>query len=868
MDQITGGDILLGPAARADHAIPDAPAILAPGRKPLGRRRLAGLVRENVEKLRASGFGPRDRLAVVLPNGPEMAVALLTAMASGAAAPLNPAYSRDEFDFYLEDLGARALLIPAGASGPAGDAAAGKGVPVIELIPEPASEAGSFGLSCPKLGPSVTDGPPSLNDIALLLHTSGTTSKPKLVPLARANLLRSAGNVAESLRLSPEDRCLNVMPLFHIHGIVAALLASLSSGGSVICAKGFASGDFFGWLDELRPTWYTAVPTIHLSVLKKTRDDPTALRSHSLRFIRSCSASLSPSTMAEIEGLFGVPVVEAYGMTEAAHQIACNPLPPRPRKPGSVGLPTGVEITVLDASGDPQPPGASGEVAVRGPNVTAGYLDNPEANAAAFLDGRLRTGDLGHLDDDGYLFLDGRLKEMINRGGEKISPREVDDVLAAHPAIAQVAAFAVPDPGLGEDVVAAVVLKPGSKVEEDELRAWAAERLVYFKVPKRIVFVPEIPKGPTGKIRRVDLAGTLGLAGGAGRSPEREAKPGKVRARALNAEEKALLDLMSRTLGGRKLTVDEGFFDAGGDSLQAAAFLAEVEARFGREIPMASFIVNASARRLSSVLTGKAGAVSSVLIPIKAEGSRPPFFCVHPHDGRATLFPALARRLDPGQPFYAFQDLSGEAVSPLPGGIQKMAARYVEAMRTFRPEGPYMIGGYCFGALIAFEMARLLDRQGSRPERLILMDGYAPGFPSPLWRARINGWAYMSLDRARRVRPLLAYLSNLPPEMRMAHLRNLANMLMRGNGTRPSTLPGRENDSDWEYDPQPYQGPATVLRPAREPLGFAKESALGWDRFIRSGLKVETVSGYYRSLIFEPRLSGLAKKLDSSLVSA
>lgn len=871
MEDPTRTDIVLDPIAGPAPALPDAPAILAPARKPLGRERLASLVAKNAGKLRGAGLGPRDRLAIVLPNGPEMATALLTAMAAGAAAPLNPAYSRDEFDFYLTDLGARALLLRADMSGPARDSASRKGVPIIELEPDATSEAGSFGMSCPEIGPPVAEGPTGPDDIALLLHTSGTTSRPKLVPLTRSNLRCSAENVAESLQLSPADRCLNVMPLFHIHGIVAALLASLSAGGSIVCTQGFAADGFFSWLDEFHPTWCTAVPTIHQAILKKAQDDPAALKSHALRFIRSCSASLSPSVMSELEGLFGVPVVEAYGMTEASHQMTCNPLPPRPRKPGSVGIPTGGEVAVLDESGRPLPAGVTGEIAIRGRNVTAGYLDNPTANASAFFDGRLRTGDIGHFDTDGYLFLSGRLKEMINRGGEKISPREVDDVLAAHPAVAQVAAFSIPDPRLGEDIAAAVVLRSGRKAEENELRAWTAARLAYFKVPKRIVFVPEIPKGPTGKLRRMDLAGILGLSEGAVKAPLPELRPGTAPSLPASATEKLLLGLMKKALGGRTLEVDEGFFDAGGDSLQAAALLAEVEARCGRGIAMSVLIIHSSVRQLAVLIDGQAAdedqaaPSASVLVPIKPDGSRPPFFCVHPHDGRATLFFALARCLEADQPFYAFQDVKGDAERPAPGGIEKMAALYVAAMRAIRPEGPYFIGGYCFGALIAFEMARLLELQGARPERLLLMDSYAPGFPKRSSPGALSNQLYSFIDRARRIRPLMAYLAHLSPERKKAHLLGLTKTLLPGTMASSLSLPGREKDAAWGYDPLPYQGAAVILRPTYEPLGFAREVAMGWDRFIEGGLRIEAVPGYHRSLIFEPRLRSLAEKLNSSL---
>ena len=344
-----------------------------------------------------------------------------------------------------------------------------------------------------------------------MLHTSGTTSRPKIVPLSHANTCASARNISATLSLGPEDRCLNVMPLFHIHGLMAAVLASLSAGASVHCPSGFNALGFFAWLDAVRPTWYTAVPTMHQAILARAGRNREIIGRSRLRLIRSSSASLPPQVMAELEEVFGVPVIESYGMTEAAHQMASNPLPPKPRKPGSVGLAAGPEIAILGESGALQPQGTQGEVAIRGDNVTTGYEANPEANAGAFTDGWFRTGDLGFFDEDGYLTITGRLKEIINRGGEKISPREVDEVLTGHDAVAQAVTFAVPHDKLGEDVAAAVVLREGRSLTEKELRDFAAKRLAAFKVPRTVVFLDEIPKGATGKLQRIGLAEQLGL---------------------------------------------------------------------------------------------------------------------------------------------------------------------------------------------------------------------------------------------------------------------------------------------------------------------------------------------------------------------
>jgi len=476
------------------------PALLATDGDVIDHEELWATVEALATRLRQAGLGPGDRIAIVLPNGPAMALVLLAVMAVGCAAPLNPRYREDEFRFYLDDLGAAALVTFDGAS-PEAHAAAPEGIVRVavhgdglatDLIAPVADEAGS--------------GCPGAEDHALVLHTSGTTSRPKIVPLRQRNLVGSARNIAASLRLTAADRSLTVMPLFHIHGIMAGLLAPLGAGGSVVCPPGFDAFKFHRWIDELRPTYYTAVPTMHQMVLARApRPRPT-----SLRFVRSSSASLPGPVLTSLSDLFGVPVIEAYGMTEASHQMTVNPLPPGVAKPGSVGLPAGIAVAILDTANTVLPPGERGEVAIRGETVVDGYESNPGANAAAFTEGWFRTGDEGMLDDDGYLFLTGRLKEQINRGGEKISPLEVDDVLLGHPAVAEAVTFAIPHDKLGEDVGAAVVLAD-TGITEEELRAHVAQHLAAFKVPARIVFVEEIPKGATGKLQRIGLAARLDL---------------------------------------------------------------------------------------------------------------------------------------------------------------------------------------------------------------------------------------------------------------------------------------------------------------------------------------------------------------------
>jgi len=488
-------------------------ALGAPGRGWLTYGGLRDLSGDVSAALRGFGIGPKDRIAIVLANGPEMASAFVTIAQAATTAPLNPAYREDEYKFYLEDLGAKAIVLADGYDGPALGAAQALGLMVLRTVVDAGAPAGAFTLSADgAVGAAVSSGDPTDEDVALILHTSGTTSRPKIVPLLQSNVAASAHNIAASLNLTSADRCLNVMPLFHIHGLLAAVSASLSVGASIWCAPGFDALRFFGWMRDAQPTWYTAVPTMHQAILSRAKRNADVIEEVPLRFLRSSSASLPAQVMEALGETFKAPVIEAYGMTEAAHQMCCNPFDRQ--KPGSVGVAAGPEVGVAHESENVLIDG-TGEVVISGPNVTPGYESNPEANAKNFFEAGgkrwFRTGDQGAVDADGFLHLTGRLKEIINRGGEKVSPLEVDGVLLDHPAIVQVVTFALPHPKLGEEVAAAVVLAEGSEATERDIRDFAAERMADFKVPRKVVILDEIPKGATGKMQRIGLAEKLGL---------------------------------------------------------------------------------------------------------------------------------------------------------------------------------------------------------------------------------------------------------------------------------------------------------------------------------------------------------------------
>jgi acyl-CoA synthetase (AMP-forming)/AMP-acid ligase II len=449
-------------------------------------------------RLAALGVAEGDRVALLAANGPALVVAFLALVARGAAAaPLNPALGVAEVAAELTDLRVSRLLHDGSATAVAAAATANVSASTIRLEDAALYVDGRPGEPLEEAG--------TPDALALLLHTSGTTSKPKTVPIRQRNIVASTGAVAQTYELTGEDVTMCVMPLFHVHGLVAAVLATLSTGGTILLPR-FRPSAFWGDVAKHGATWYTAVPTIHQRLLTRALELP-APPAHQLRFVRSCSAPLPSSLWARYEEAIGVPLVEAYGMTEAAHQMASNPLPPGERRPGTVGRPTGTEVAALDGNWQPVPAGAEGEISVRGPSVIDHYLDNPAATAASFRDGWFRTGDVGKLSADGYLTLVGRLKELINRAGEKISPYEVEDVLLAHPAVAEAAAYPVPDEEYGEQVGVVVVLRGDATLKE--LSAYCAAHLAAFKRPARLTILPEIPKGPTGKIQRRTLGGLV-----------------------------------------------------------------------------------------------------------------------------------------------------------------------------------------------------------------------------------------------------------------------------------------------------------------------------------------------------------------------
>ena len=482
-------------------------ALTSENSPPLLYKDLKSFVNKIASQLAGNGISNKDRAAIVLPNGPFMASSFLTLSSYMSAAPLNPSYKTNEYEFYLKDLNPKIVIVEPNSSNEVVGVAKNLNIPVCEMKIKKDDPSGLFNLFDIESEYQL----PEENDEGLVLHTSGTTSRPKIVPLTNKNIYSSAENISKSLNLSEMDHCLNIMPLFHIHGLIAILAASIRSGASICASNGFNALKFLELAKSEKITWYSGVPTMHQAILLRAEKNLELAKNLNLRLIRSSSASLPPAVFEKLNNVFGCSVIEAYGMTEATHQMTSNPLPPKKQKPGFVGIPAGPEVCIMDEKDKILDQGETGEVCIKGDNVTLGYDNNPEANKNSFTNGWFRTGDQGYFDQNGYLKISGRLKEIINKGGEKISPLEVDNVLMDHPLIEQAVCFGYEDKMLGEDIAAAIIVKEGKNCSETDVKTYAQEKLAKFKIPKKIFFVNEIPKGATGKLQRNVLAKNFGL---------------------------------------------------------------------------------------------------------------------------------------------------------------------------------------------------------------------------------------------------------------------------------------------------------------------------------------------------------------------
>jgi acyl-CoA synthetase (AMP-forming)/AMP-acid ligase II/thioesterase domain-containing protein len=858
---------------------PDGIAIRAPGRTPLTFAELLEHIRRTVATLHAVGVRRGDRVALVIPNGPEMTSALLAISAGTAAAPLNPAYRRREFDFYLTELDPKVLIIPRGFDSPARALAHDRDIAVLELGFDGRDAAGHFQLDGDRgdsrrgamLSPEFADP----DDLALLLHTSGTTSQPKVVPLTQRNVCASAADVCRTLELGPADLCLNLMPLFHIGGLVDLTLAPLCAGGSTVCTPGFSTTYLFDWLDEFRPTWFQAVPAMLREILGAAHIRRAAAPRHRLRFVRSVAAPLSSDVRRGIEEAFRCPVVETYGMTEASPLITSTALPPGARKPGSLGRSVGPDIAILDAEGNALPCGETGEIAIRGENVTSGYANDPEANARSFANGWFKTGDLGALDEEGFLFLRGRAKEMINRGGEKITPAEIEGVLTEHPAVAEAAAFAMPHRLLGEEVAAAVVLARGADASLNEIVAFAGERLAEFKIPRALRIADELPRNSIGKLQRAGLAERFGL------NDDKAAIRERVYVEPRDDLERHLVAIWEEILDFEPVGIRDDFFALGGYSLLGVRMLETIESELGGNLPLTALSHSVTVEQLANLLRQERSAESwSPLAPIRATGSRPPFFCCHALVGHVVQFRSLALLLSPEQPFFGLQARGLDGTQPPHESIEKMAADYVDQIRRVDPRGPYYLGGFSLGGFVAYEMARQLRARGAEVALLALIDCTGPrpqrsnadeivSHARNLFRLKPREiptylWKVAGKEARRGLRRLgLAGVLGVEVSKTERQLRMLGVKL----GPRERRVAVANLKALRAYEPGAYDGTLTVFRAGiRPPRGYSDRHA-GWSGLVPS-VEIREIPGDHNKMMKEPHIRLLAEALGKSLDQA
>jgi oxalate---CoA ligase len=856
-------------------ATPLATALVAPGQEPLTYSGLWDHITAMSAALNKGGLHPNEVAVLALANGPAFVTASLAITCQCACAPFDLDLSKDECEFFLARLNASALVYEEGIYSPIVVAARNLGLRMIRIRISEDGPTGVFSLDFSE--GRREEKPGRQTDAAFLFHTSATTDAPKLVPRSRTNTRAAAEQDAQALQLSAADRFLSLMPLSYAHGI-GAVFSQLVCGGTVLCAPALQAHNFVATLEKFRPTWFSASPAIQRIVLKLLQDSPEIVQRIPLRFVRSAGAAPTPDVILMQEKLFGAPVLDGYGMTEAP-SVARNTL--SQRKPRSVGKSTGTNISIMGDFGELLPPETEGEVVLRGPTVMSGYLDNPEANQVAFHDGWFRTGDIGRLDSEGYLFIVGRRKEMINRGGKKIFPQEVDVVLTAHPAVVEAASFAVPHRSLGEDIAAAVVLRPGIEVSELELRRFTAERLAGHKVPRKVVFTGKIPRTATGKPKRGELAAEF---------RERAAPPVATSKRAFEAAqlssiEKQVADIWRRVLGVERVEITDDFFDLGGDSLSTALMLTEVEKSArpsGSRLDLSIFFVEPTVASLARILAdsynqlGRERSTADRILFLRKEGNRSPFFCFSDSETNQHQFHYLFRWLGPERPFVV--------VCPTPTvqagrrlGIDEIARQSVASIRAIHPDGPYILGGYCFGGVVAFETARQLLEQGSEVSLLALFDSPTPGYPKVMreWKRYVD--QSMGILRA-----LAKGKCQISTRDIAAHFRALANIVSRKFGTPArrglsaaglrEVEPGESANSmsRREYVPPVLSVPIVHFLGADVPVStkVLSDPRLGWRDFAGAGFQARLVPGDHVSIFSLINAPALATELDSALVAA
>ncbi|MDX1485290.1 MAG: non-ribosomal peptide synthetase [Alphaproteobacteria bacterium] len=848
---------------------PGAPALIAQGKAPCTYGALVALMDGIRGTLNASGFGRGDRIAVIHGGGADMMAVMVGVMSGATAVPLSPNATEAELEAQLALCGVAAVIADATLDGPVRALARRRGLPCFELETRDPSVTGDLVIEpIPGRAPK-PDEEARFEDIGLVLTTSGSTAEAKVAPMGwRANMARLHNNTTQ-FRLGPDDCCFVMRPLYY-RGAYGNCVDTLYSGGRAVVVPRFGADELLEALVPHGVTWFACGPTFLHALHQRLDAHRDEIAGAKLRFIRAGTSPLDPGFAEALETALGVPILESYSTTETG-RLACNPLPPARRKRGTVGTLHGDEVAILGPDGAVLPQGSYGEIVTRGDQTFAGYENAEEINAEAFAGGWFHTGDEGYFDDDGYLVLTGRIKEMINRGGEKVSPAEVDAALLAHPDVAEAAVFPISHQTLGEEVAAAVVRTPGAAIDEKALTAHLLKILAGHKVPRRIVFVDRIPRGETGKIQRYRLADMLGLADAAPAASGPDT-------RAPSPLEAELQAIWAEALGRDRVALDDNFFLLGGDSLQAVELFLEIERRLGRRLPVAALFEAGTVAEMARLI--EAEAPQGCMVALQPKGSRPPFFCVHGNGGEVIGFYNLARHLGPDQPFYGIQAVGWDgSVVPFTR-TRDMAAHYVAEMRKVQPKGPYLLGGYSFGGRIAVHMAAMLRQAGEEVALLALLDSNShvgrTWVTLDQWIARHGAptgparWAETLRYVWFRTRKACDAVNG---QLRRALLVGLWETYRATGWTLPQGLrrPDRANRiMRMSHRRMPaYDGDAVYFKTAPAPGSPSHPDAQGtWDRVIRGRLQVVDVPGGHDDIIREPYAAVLAEKLAAALSKA
>jgi acyl-CoA synthetase (AMP-forming)/AMP-acid ligase II len=701
--------------------LPDHTAVMAAGFAPLSYRQLQSLIDKVHVGLRLAGFGHSARIAIVMQRGSEAALAVVAIACSAVCIPLNPRQTVGEIEATFASLRPDAVVVAKGFDWAGQNVAERKGIKVIEAT---FAENGVFGFHVAELETSIVPAPdlsdePDADAPAFILQTSGTSAQPKLIPVSHRNMLAAAKRVQAWFELTPQDRCLSVSPVYYAHGLHVTVFAPLLSGGSIAFPTDVSRFDFAEWFGTLKPTWYSAGPTLHRLVLDQTIARSDARTAHSLRFVLSGGAPLPSDVLEGLSRTLGVPVLEHYGSSEGM-QICSNLLVPGRFKAGTVGIPWPDTIRIVGEDGNPVHVGEQGEILVGGPTVVSGYLDAPELNRESFVNSWFKSGDIGSLDADKFLTLHGRKDDLINRGGEKISPSEIDDALMRHPAVAEAAAFPVPHPRLGQEVAAAVVLRHGATITPIELRGYLQKQLASFKVPRRILIEPQLPKGQTGKVLRRRLTdffetqASAEIRAGASEPADNPDFDGDLATK--------VTKIWERVLKITPLSLDDDFFEKGGDSLLAMDMLVELEQLTGQPVTTSVLFDAPTIRLLVQTISDPTGLMSKSLFRLHSNGSQTPLVYFHGEinwPGYTAVI--LAKLLGPDQPLFIVEPHRvGKEL--IPRTIEAMAADRLALILEAQPEGPYRLCGNCLGGIIAFEVARLLMAAGKKVEMVMMLD--------------------------------------------------------------------------------------------------------------------------------------------------